>query len=167
MSIGEAAEPMPDGDFHLQITEDHDRDAAMRQVDAFREVLGERLVVKACINQEMLSVIPRVRAMGHKVNITGIVTATQAYIATQAGADFLSIYLGRAENAGIDSIDLIAKADAFIRREGFDCQIVAASLKGVAQFDQAVVAGANFAACPYPLLQQLIRHSSTDQTGPG
>ncbi len=162
VSVREAAETITDGAFHLQITEDHDREAAMRQVEAFRETLGDRLVVKACINQEMLSIIPRVKAMGLKVNITGIVTATQAYIASQAGADFLSIYLGRAENVGIDSMDLVRKADAFIQREGFDCKIVAASVKGVAHFDQAVVAGANYAACPYPLLEQLIHHSATD-----
>jgi transaldolase len=161
-SVRAAAETIPDGEFHLQITEDHDRHAAMRQVEAFREVLGDRLVVKACINQEMLSLIPVVQAMGHKVNITGIVTATQAYMAAQAGADYLSIYLGRAENAGIDSIDLVRKADAFIRREGFDCSIVAASLKGVAQFDEATTAGASFAACPYALLEPLIHHDATD-----
>jgi transaldolase len=110
----------------------------------------------------MLSIMPRVKAMGSKVNITGIVTATQAYVAAQAGADYLSIYLGRAENAGIDSISLVGKADAFIRKEGFDCKVVAASVKGVAQFDQATVAGASYAACPYPLLEQLIHHSATD-----
>jgi transaldolase len=162
ISVRAAAEIIPNGDFHLQVTEDHDRDAAMRQVEAFRDVLGPRLVVKACINREMLSIIPRVQASGHKVNITGIVTAGQAYIASQAGADFVSIYLGRAENAGIDSIDVVAKVASFILREGLDCQVVAASLKGVAQFDQAVCAGANFAACPYPLLEQLIHHAATD-----
>ncbi len=162
VSVGEAVQIIADGAFHLQVTADHDRDAAMAQVEAFHEILGDRLVVKACINQEMLSIMPRVKAMGLKVNITGIVTATQAYIASQAGADYVSVYLGRAENAGIDSIDLIAKADAFIQREGFACKIVAASLKGIAQFDQAVVAGASYAACPYPLLEQLIHHSSTD-----
>lgn len=161
-SVAEAARTIPEEDFHLQITADHDREAAMEQVEAFREVLGDRLVVKACINQEMLSIVPRVKALGHKVNITGIVTATQAYIASQAGADYLSIYLGRAENAGIDSMDLVRKADAFIGREGFDCKIVAASVKGVAHFDQATSAGASYAACPYPLLEQLVRHHVTD-----
>lgn len=162
VSVREAAEVITDGDFHLQITEDHDREAAMRQVAAFHEALGARLVVKACINQEMLSIIPRVKALGLKVNITGIVTATQAYIAAQAGVDFVSIYLGRADSAGIDSVDLVRKAEAFIRREGFACRIVAASLKGVAQFDSATVAGASYAACPFPLLEQLVRHSATD-----
>jgi TalC/MipB family fructose-6-phosphate aldolase len=162
VSVREAAEIIADGDVHLQITDDHDREAAMRQVGRFRDVLGHRLVVKACINREMLSIMPRVKAMGHRVNITGIVTAGQAYIASQAGADFVSIYLGRADNAGIDSIDLVRKAAAFIQREGLECKIVAASLRGIAQFDQAVVAGANFAACPYPLLEQLIHHSATD-----
>jgi transaldolase len=162
VSVGEAAEVITDGPVHLQLTADHDREAAMAQVAEFREVLGDRLVVKACINQEMLSIIPRVQALGLKVNITGIVTAGQAYIATQAGADYVSVYLGRAENAGIDSMDMLAKTDVFIRREGFDCQIVAASLKGVAHFDQATVAGASFAACPYPLLEQLIHHHATD-----
>jgi transaldolase len=61
-------------------------------------------------------------------------------------------------------MDMPGKADAFIRREGFDCQIVAASLKGVAHFDQATVAGASFAACSYPWLEQLIRHDATDMS---
>lgn len=164
VSVSEAAQIITDGAIHLQLTEDHDREAAMAQVEAFREVLGDRLVVKACINQEMLSIIPRVQALGLKVNITGIVTAGQAYIATQAGADYVSVYLGRAEGAGIDSMEVLRKAEALIRREGFDCQIVAASLKGVAHFDQATVAGASFAACPYPLLEQLIQHHATDMS---
>lgn len=161
-SIGEAAQIIKDGSFHLQLTQDDDRLNGEKQVKDFYEVIGDRLVVKACINQEMLSLIPVIKRMQLKVNITGIVTLAQAYVAVQAGADYVSIYLGRAENAGINSLDIIKKLYKYIQREGFESKIIAASLKGVSHFTQATDAGAHYAACPYSLLPQLIKHNVTD-----
>ena len=161
-SVREAAQILQDGPFHLQLTKEDNRSDALKQVNEFYEVLGDRLVIKACIHQETLSLIPVIHKMGLAVNITGIVSLAQAYIAIQAGADYVSIYLGRAENAGIDSLDIIRKARRFIVQEDFDCQIVAASIKGVSHFVQATEAGADYAACPFELLPQMIHHDATD-----
>lgn len=163
-TVAEAARIIEEGPFHLQITEDQNRTDAVKQVREFYEIVGDRLVVKACISQEMLSLIPVVKKMNLKMNISGIVTLGQALVAAQAGADYISVYLGRAENAGIDSIGLVEKAAEFINREELDCKIVAASIKSTAHFIHATNAGANFAACPYPILKQLIIHETTEKS---
>lgn len=161
-SIKEAAETVKEGPFHLQLTRDQDRIKGEKQINEFYEVLGDRLVVKACINQEMLSLIPLIKKIRLKVNITGVVSLAQAYIAAQAGADYVSVYLGRAENAGVNALDVVNKLHQFIMRGNLDCKIIAASLKGVSHFTQATEAGANYAACPYSLLPQLVKHTVTD-----
>ncbi|MDR0552612.1 MAG: hypothetical protein LBG13_00785 [Holosporales bacterium] len=163
-AVREAAELWPECPIHLQLADDGDRTQAAKQVDEFYEVLGSRLIVKMCIGKEVLSLIPYVKKLGLKANITGIVTLAQAFVAVQSGANFVSVYLGRAENVGIDSIEIIRQTRNYIDREKFDCNIVAASIKSVSHFVQATCAGANYSASTYDLLQQLIKHDVTDKS---
>lgn len=158
----ERAAKIIDGPFHLQITEDY-RDGILRQAEEFAEVLGERLVVKVCLTQESLAAMQTLKQRGYKVNLTGIVSIPQTFVAVQSGADFVSIYAGRADDIGADGIDVIQTTVDYIRQFGYKTNVVAASIRGVAHYVDSAKAGAHWIACPYPILAQSIKHPVTDK----
>ncbi len=149
------------GPFHLQITEDK-RDGIVRQAEEFAGVLGERLIIKMCITQESLAAMQILKDRGFKINLTGIVSSPQALFAVQSGADFISVYMGRADDVGGDGVGIVKSAVDLIERGRYETQVVAASIRGVSHYVAATEAGAHWAACPYDVLPKLIGHPVTD-----
>ncbi|MBQ9942404.1 MAG: hypothetical protein IJP03_05300 [Christensenellaceae bacterium] len=161
--VTDALKALPYGEFHMQAADDYDVEAAKKSMLEFKELIGDRMVVKLCITQEMLSLIPWCHEHGIKVNMTCITTLAQAIVAMQAGADYVSIYIGRAERAGLDAFKTIENMNAVIKNNGYDCKIVAASIKDPDHFARAAVAGAHVAAVPWEVLKKCIQHDVTDR----
>lgn len=152
--------PMCDGLYHLQVTA-HNRDGIIRQAQEFAELLGDRLVVKICITQEGLAAMQFLKKNGYLVNLTGIISPLQAAIGLQAGVDFICVYVGRSNRAGIDGVATIRNLSEYIRLHNYSTQIVAASINEPFQLWQAGSAGAHMAACPLPVLTQSTLHPVT------
>lgn len=157
--VAESAEIL-DGPFHLQVTET-EPDKIRRQIDDFYSVIGDRLVIKACITECNLSLIDEWHKNNFKVNITGIVSIPQAFVAIQAKADFLSVYLGRADKIGADGVNVIENASKLISLKNYACEVIAASVKDPMHYVHAALAGADWIACPIPLMSLLIDHPIT------
>jgi transaldolase len=161
-AVSDAAKVI-EGPFHLQITEDK-RDGIIAQAEEFASVLGDRLIVKMCISQESLAAMQVLQDRGLKVNLTGIVSIPQSFFAIQAGADFISIYMGRADDVGGDGVGVVRSAANMAKNGGYKTEIVAASIRGVSHYIEATEAGAHWAACPYKVLPKLIQHPVTDKS---
>jgi len=152
-----------DGPFHLQISENK-RDDIIAQAEEFASVLGDRLIVKMCLTQESLAAMQVLQDRGFKVNLTGIVSIPQSFFAIQAGADFISIYMGRADDVGGDGVGVVKAAVDMVKGGDYKTEIVAASIRGVSHYIEATKAGADWAACPYKVLPKLIHHPVTDKS---
>jgi len=159
-AVREAAQ-MVGGPFHLQVVSD-DRAGIMREAEEFASLLGDRLVVKICITREGLAAGQMLCKRGIAVNITGIVSAVQASVAIQGGADYVALYMNRAERAGIDGVLLVRDVANYIKLHGYPAQIVAASIQGPVQMLEAGLVGAHIAAAPFSVLEQAIKHPVTE-----
>jgi TalC/MipB family fructose-6-phosphate aldolase len=155
-----------DGLFHLQAIS-HGRTEILKEIEEFHSILGERLVAKIMISREGLAAAQTLRSKGIPVNITGVISTVQASVAIQAGADYISLYMNRAERAGIDGVLLVRDVAAFISRHNYPTQIVAASLQGPVQMFEAGLNGADIAAAPFAILEQAVRHPVTDLSAEG
>ena len=147
----------------MQITEEKKEDI-IEQAKEFKKVLGERLIVKACITKETLAAMPILQKQGYKVNITGVVSLPQTIYAIQAGADFVSVYVGRANDSGVDGINIIQKAREFIDQNSYKTELIAASIRSVRSYVDSANAGADWSAPPYEILPKLINHPTTDSS---
>ncbi len=70
----------------------------IEQADKYARILKEkniRLWLKLLPTREAMSSIPGLKQAGVSVLITGVFTATQAYMAMEAGADAIAVYVGR------------------------------------------------------------------------
>jgi transaldolase len=81
-----------------------DPDAMFREADAlladFHETYPE-LVIKVPIGWRELQVISSIRRMGGKVNVTACMSYSQAIMAANAGAEYVSLFWNRIKD-GLD-----------------------------------------------------------------
>lgn len=120
------------------------------------------MVVKIPMTAEGLKACKALAAEGIKINVTMIFSADQALLAARAGATYVSPFLGRLDDVSQRGVDLIREiADIFAVCD-VDTQIVAASVRNPVQVTDCALAGANIAAVPYSVIEQMIEHPLTD-----
>jgi transaldolase len=122
----------------------------------------ENIVVKIPIISEGLKAIKACSDEGIKVNVTLCFSSNQALLAAKAGATYISPFLGRLDDIGIDGMELIREIRVIYDNYGFATEILAASIRSPLHVTDAALAGADVATIPFKVIKQLIKHPLTD-----
>lgn len=140
-----------------------DVDGLRREAAEFREIVGERLIVKVPMSPVAIAGMRALKADGFEIMITTLVTFAQCLVAVQAGADQLGYYVGRAERAGIDPYRVIADTRALIDRRGYRTKIGVGSINDVPSLTKSAAAGADNAAPVIGVMVEAIAHPVTER----
>lgn len=97
------------------------------------------------------------------VNMTLCFTGAQGLMAAKAGATFVSPFIGRWDDIGIDGLNLIAELKEIFNNYNFRTKILAASIRHQMHFIEAAKIGADVATIPPDLFSKLITHPLTDK----
>lgn len=97
-----------------------------------------------------------------KVNFTLCFSLNQALLAAQAGAAYVSPFVGRLDDAGHDGMALVREIVEVFNSYHVGTQVIAASIRHTRHCVQAAQAGAHIATVPHQVLMQMIRHPLTD-----
>ena len=100
---------------------------------------------------------------GHMVNVTLCFSATQALLAAKAGATFISPFIGRIDDIGINGMDLIAEIRTIYDNYDYKTEILAASIRTINHVKEAALIGADVATIPPATLKALVKHPLTDK----
>jgi len=119
-------------------------------------------VVKIPIDEAGLQAISRLSKEGVKTNTTLVFSTNQALLAAQAGATYVSPFVGRLDDVGHEGMDVVAEVIDIFDRYHFPTQVIAASLRHPRHVIEAARAGAHIATMPYKVLQGMLRHPLTD-----
>lgn len=103
-----------------------------------------------------------VTAQGIRTNATLVFSPNQALLAAQAGATFVSPFVGRLDDIGHDGMEVLADIVEIVEYYDLDSLVIAASIRHPLHVTQAALAGAHIATVPYPVLQKMIKHPLTD-----
>ncbi len=97
------------------------------------------------------------------VNMTLCFSANQALLGALAGATYVSIFVGRLDDAGHDGMQVVEEILAILNNyPELDTQVIAASIRHTMHCTQAALIGADIATVPYKVLMQMIQHPMTD-----
>ncbi len=124
--------------------------------------LAENIIVKIPMTGDGLKAVKALSAKGIRTNVTLVFSPAQALLASQAGANFVSVFVGRADDVGVDGVDIIRQIAQLFDRRGIGTQIIAASIRGPKQVVDAGMAGAHFATAPFKVLMQMMVHPLTE-----
>ncbi len=125
--------------------------------------VAPNVVIKIPLTWPGLEACSRLAGAGHPVNVTLCFSATQALLAAKAGAAFVSPFVGRLDDLGLNGIALIAEIRKIYDNYPFETRILAASVRSPRHVAEVAAVGADAATLPPSTLQQLALHPLTDK----
>jgi transaldolase len=138
---------------------------AVGMIEEAREILAwsEHVFVKIPTTVEGLKAMQEISSWPNgRINATLIFSANQAYLVAKAGASYASIFVGRMDDTGVDGMEVVRETRAIFDNCGFDCQLLAASIRHPTHVLDALLAGADIITLPFGVLQKMIRSPFTD-----
>lgn len=101
---------------------------------------------------------------GIKINVTLCFSANQALLGARAGATYVSIFIGRLDDAGHDGMQVVEDTISILENypELSGTEVIAASIRNPMHVTYSAMAGAQVATIPYAVLMQMIQHPMTD-----
>ena len=120
------------------------------------------IIVKVPMIKEGVKAIKWFTDNGIKTNCTLVFSAGQAILAAKAGAKYVSPFIGRIDDSGWDGIELIAQIAQIYSVQGFETEILAASIRSALHIVKCAEAGADVCTCPLEPILGLLKHPLTD-----
>lgn len=124
--------------------------------------MAPNAVVKVPMTPNGLSVGKRLTDEGTRVNVTLVFSPAQAILAAEIGAYIVSPFLGRLDDVAADGMDVLRNICRIYEVQGYETNVLAASLRHPMHIVEAAEAGANIATMPFSVFKQLVKHPLTD-----
>ena len=97
------------------------------------------------------------------VNVTLCFSANQALLAAKAGASFISPFVGRLDDIGVDGMNLISDiCQIYSNYPNLNTEVLVASIRSPQHVLEAAKLGADVVTLPPNVLKQLITHPLTE-----
>ena len=125
--------------------------------------IADNICIKLPLTLDGLRACKALTSDGHKTNVTLCFSANQALLAAKAGATFISPFIGRVDDIGLDGMELIQEIRQIYDNYDFKTEILAASIRTVNHVKQAALIGADVATVPPATLKALVKHPLTDK----
>jgi len=127
--------------------------------------LHEHIVVKVPFSEAGLAATKELSSDGHPVNMTLVFTANQALLSAEAGATYISCFMGRLDDISVDSAAIVKEIVETLRG-GWDripaqAQVLAASLRNPEHLKTAARLGCEVATVPGKVLRAALDHPLT------
>ncbi|MDR2904250.1 MAG: fructose-6-phosphate aldolase [Clostridiales bacterium] len=124
--------------------------------------IHKNIIIKIPMCLEGLKAVKILTAEGIKTNVTLIFSSTQALLAARAGATYVSPFLGRLDDIGMNGMNLIEEIVEIFEIHGIQTEIIAASIRNPIHVVNCARAGAHIATIPLNVIVQMAKHPLTD-----
>lgn len=124
--------------------------------------LHENIVVKVPMIKDGIKAISYFTSKGIRTNCTLIFSAGQALLAAKAGATYISPFVGRLDDISYDGMELIAQISQLFSIQGYQTQILAASIRNPVHIIKSAQFGAHVITSPLASILALLKHPLTD-----
>ena len=126
--------------------------------------IADNVAIKVPLTLDGLKACRTIRTeLKRMVNVTLCFSANQALLAAKAGASFISPFVGRLDDMGIDGMDLIAEIKQIYDNYNFETEILAASLRHPIHVLDCAKIGADVITAPPAVIKALFNHVLTDK----
>lgn len=124
--------------------------------------IDPKIVVKIPMIKDGIKAIKYFSNKEIRTNCTLVFSAGQAILAAKAGATFLSPFIGRIDDMSWDGMELIHQISNIYSIQGYDTEILAASVRNSLHIVKCAEAGADVVTCPLSAILGLLKHPLTD-----
>ena len=124
---------------------------------------GDVATIKVPCTREGLSVCKQLSDDGIKVNVTLIFCASQAVLASKAGATYVSPFVGRLDDQSVAGLEVVRSISELYRIHGIRTQVLSASIRSVQRAIRSWYNGAEICTMPPKVFDQMYDHILTDK----
>ncbi|MFC7020806.1 MULTISPECIES: transaldolase family protein [Haloarcula] len=149
-----------DGPVFAQVIADS-ADEMVEQAHRYQE-WADDVVVKIPANRAGVEALARVRSQGVPAGLTVVFSIEQAMLAAKNDADFVAPYVGRLDDAGADGLATVTRMQRTFDRQGFDTDVLAASVRNTTQATALYEAGIDAITMGPALLEAHVDHPKTE-----
>ena len=145
-------------DVSMEVVGDNEQDLFSRAMGHVKSY-GKHATIKVPCSVDGLNVCKRLSDVNVRVNVTLIFSASQAILASLAGATYISPFIGRMDDNSLDGMKLIND----IKNVGVRAQILAASIRDPQSVSTALALGADICTVPIGVFDKMYNHVLTDK----
>ncbi|MCI5082902.1 MAG: fructose-6-phosphate aldolase [Saprospiraceae bacterium] len=124
--------------------------------------IAPNIVVKVPMIKEGIKAIRWFTDNDIRTNCTLVFSPGQAILAAKAGATYLSPFIGRIDDINWDGMSLIAEIAEIYAIQGYETEILAASIRSSKHIVESAKAGADVITSPLGPILGLLKHPLTD-----
>lgn len=124
--------------------------------------IAPNIVVKVPMIKDGVKAISQFTNEGIRTNCTLVFSPGQAILAAKAGATYLSPFIGRIDDLTWNGMDLIRDIAEIYAIQGYETEILAASVRTSLHIVEAARNGADVVTCPLKSILGLLNHPLTD-----
>jgi transaldolase len=125
--------------------------------------IAPNVTVKVPLTWDGLKACKALTDEGHMVNVTLCFTSAQAILAAKAGATFISPFIGRLDDIGLDGMELISDIRTIYDNYGYETNVLAASIRSVNHIIECARIGADVITAPPSVIKAMANHVLTDK----
>ena len=133
----------------------------MEQAQAFKGL--NNVTIKVPLTQEGLKACKMLTSDGFTVNVTLCFSVAQAVLAAKADATYISPFVGRVDDNSFDGVGLVKDISSLYKEHLTRTQVLAASLRNVADVAKCFVVGAEVVTMPPAIFDKMYNHILTDK----
>lgn len=149
-----------DGEVSVETASD-DTEVLIRQAHDIRQI-ADNTIVKIVCTPNGLAATRKLADEKIKVNMTLVFSPAQALLAAEAGAYIVSPFVGRLDDVSVRGLEPLAEITATYDVQGYETQVLAASLRHPLHVIEAARVGADIATMPFAVFEKLVHHPLTD-----
>ncbi|MDO9353952.1 MAG: fructose-6-phosphate aldolase [Solirubrobacteraceae bacterium] len=124
---------------------------------------GRNIVVKIPMTPEGIKAVTILKNYHNiKTNMTLVFSVNQALLAAMAGATYVSLFVGRLDDTGVDGMQVVEDIIKIFNHYHLKSEVIVASIRTPQHVTEAAIAGAHVATVPFKILEQMFNHPLTD-----
>ena len=124
--------------------------------------IDEHIVIKVPFTKDGVKACKTLASDGHRVNVTLIFSATQAWLAAKVGAAYVSPFVGRLDDVGTTGMSLIREIVDIFDNFEYATEVLVASVRNPIHIIEAARMGADVVTVPSAVIEQSFKHPLTD-----
>ena len=122
----------------------------------------EKTVFKIPVSLEGVRACKMLKDKGFLVNVHLIYTLQQAYMALEAGADYVCPLVGRLQDQGHDALDIVDQCVEAVETYGYDAKVMFSSVRYPEHVRNALNIGVHVCTVPWKVMKMLTQNNFTD-----
>ena len=134
----------------------------IEQAQNLKDDLPENVIIKLPCTPDGLRATRWCSDNGIDTNVTLVFSTTQATLAAKAGATYVSPFVGRIDDQGMNGMELIRSIMEVWNHYGYTTKVLVASVRTTSHVLEALELGAHTATIPAKVFRQLMEHELTD-----